>query len=320
MLLTAPVRRAFPIAPAFAADSNEPESGKSMLIKGVGALMTGREIAGRPFATNEEERRKALGTAFMQGCPMLFWDNVDSVIEGASMEMALTSATFEDRKLGAHEGFNAPTNVLQAFTGNHLSVGGDGMTSRIYVSKIVPTETLAQRLTDGDFRHPMLIDWIIENRPALIAAALTALRAFILHGRDSMPSTKSRFVQWGNTIGNALIWYGYQDPVRGGDGLRASDPVREAMREVMKAWKSRAKFQAVTAAELLGHDTVKAAIAGAMGVREIDLTPIKAASYINKMVGVNLGGVWRVKVQPQIGYRSTRKWCLDCPDDLDFLD
>jgi hypothetical protein len=110
LLLTAVTRRTFPIAPAFAADSNEPESGKSMLLKAAGALMTGREIAGRPFSQSEEERRKALGTAFVEARPFLFFDNVDCVIEGASLEMALTSAQFDDRKLGSHEGFNAPTN------------------------------------------------------------------------------------------------------------------------------------------------------------------------------------------------------------------
>jgi hypothetical protein len=68
---TAVTRRIFPTAPAFAADSNEPESGKSMLLKAAGALMTGREIAGRPFSQLEEERREAIGTAFVEGRPFL---------------------------------------------------------------------------------------------------------------------------------------------------------------------------------------------------------------------------------------------------------
>jgi hypothetical protein len=42
-----------------------------MLLKAAGALMTGREIAGRPFSQLEEERRKAIGTAFVEGRPFL---------------------------------------------------------------------------------------------------------------------------------------------------------------------------------------------------------------------------------------------------------
>ncbi len=97
MMLTGVVRRALPTAPAFAVDANEPESGKTELIKVVGTLMTGREIAAHPFSDSEEERRKALGTAFMEGRPVLFFDNVDCLIEGAALNMALTSAMFEDR-------------------------------------------------------------------------------------------------------------------------------------------------------------------------------------------------------------------------------
>jgi hypothetical protein len=316
MLLTGPVRRGISIAPAFAADSNEPESGKSMLIKAAGALMTGREIAGRPFATNEEERRKALGTAFLQASPVLFYDNVDCIIEGASIEMALTSPLFEDRKLGAHEGFNSPTNSLMGWTGNHIRVGGNGMTSRIYVARIVPTKTLKQRLADGDFRHPHLIPWIIEHRPRLIAAVLTALRAFIVHGKASMPSTTSRFVEWGNLIGNALIWYGYPDPVRGGDGLREADPVKEAMREVVRPWAKLCGYDPVTAADLLKHEEIRKAIGSAIGARSLlDVSPIAATGYIKKLVGVNLDMSSKVEALPaRPGRRYAQQFKLTEPD------
>jgi hypothetical protein len=108
------------------------------------------------------------------------------------------------------------------------------MTTRVLACRIVPTKTLAQRLTDGDFRHRFPIDWIIKNRPRLIAAVLLALRAFIVHGEDRMPPTVSRFPEWGSLIGNALIWYGYPDPTRGGDAIREEDPVKEAMRTVVR--------------------------------------------------------------------------------------
>jgi hypothetical protein len=307
LMLTAVTRRGFPTAPAFAADSNEPESGKTMLLKAAGALMTGREIAGRPFSANEEERRKSIGTALYEGRPMLLFDNADgTTIEGASLEMMLTMPLFEDRKLGSHEGISAPTNALTAFSCNHISVGGTGMTTRIYVARVVPTKSLAERLTDGDFRHADLIRWIFENRPQLIAAVLTALRAFIVHGKDKMPSTKSRFVEWGNLIGNALIWYGYADPVLGCEGIKAEDPVKEAMAEVARLWFDNFRRKPVRAADLAGCPEICAVIAGAEGLLRVqDVSVQVASSYIKRMVGVRLGGVFGVE---QVAQSSTRRY------------
>jgi hypothetical protein len=311
MLTTGPVRRGLKIAPAFAADSNEPESGKSMLLKAAGALMTGREIAGRPFSENEEERRKALGTAYVEARPVLFFDNVDCVIEGASLEMALTTPMFEDRKLGSHEGIAAPTNALTLFSANHVSVGGDGMTTRVLVSRIVPAKTLAQRLTDGDFKHPHLIDWIIENRPRLIAAVLTALRAFIVHGKDGMPPTVSRFPQWGGLIGNALIWYGYADPTRGGDAIREADPVKEAMRGVVRSWLRNFRRDSVTAADIVSCPDMREVIGAANDWRERDVSAIRAAHYIKKMIGVSLDQPYIVERMPErAGRRYEARWRL----------
>lgn len=315
MLLTGPVRRGLKIAPAFAADSNEPESGKSMLLKAAGALMTGRAIAGRPFSESEEERRKALGTAFSEARPVLFFDNVDCVIEGASLEMALTTPLFEDRKLGKHEGIAAPTNALTLFSANHISVGGDGMTTRVLVARIVPAKKLSERLADNEFRHPDLIEWIIENRPALIAAVLTALRAFIIHGQASAKPTISRFPEWGSLIGNALIWYGFPDPTRGGDVLRDADPVKEAMRTVVQQWRHHFKLDPVSAADLAGSPAMREAIGAAKGLRQGDVSAHAVSGYVKKMIGVGLDLPYTVAAIPQPpGRRYATRWHLVLTD------
>ncbi len=312
-MLTAVTRRIYPTAPAFAADSNEPESGKSMLLKAGGALMTGREIAGRPFSQSEEERRKALGTAFVEARPFLFFDNVDCVVEGASLEMALTSAHFDDRKLGSHEGITAPTNSLMAFSANHLEVGGNGMTTRILVSRLVPDKPLSERLKAGAFKHPLLIPWIIANRPKLIAAVLTALRAFKLHGQKDAKPTISRFPEWGALIGNAMIWYGYPDPTRSGDAIRKADPVHEAMRGVVTAWRQSfpGVGENVTAAMLTASPTVRDAVSAATRVNERDINPLIVSKYVKKLVGVRLGLPCQVVDGPDDGHSKTRRWRLE---------
>jgi hypothetical protein len=167
-------------------------------------------------------------------------------------------------------------------------------------------------LTDGDFRHPDLIRWIIENRPQLIAAVLTALRAFIVQGKAKMPSTKSRFVEWGNLIGNALIWYGYRDPVLGCDGIKAEDPVKEAMSEVVRLWFRNFQRKPVRAADLVGCPEIREAIAGAEGLLRVqDVSTQVASGYIKRMVGVRLGGVFGVEqVAQSSARRYAKRWRL----------
>ncbi|MCG2628840.1 bifunctional DNA primase/polymerase [Bradyrhizobium sp. WYCCWR 13023] len=321
MLLTAPVRRVLPTAPAFAADSNEPESGKSELLKVGVALMTGREIAGHPFSENEEERRKAIGTAFSEGRPALLFDNVTSVIEGPSLEMALTMPVFEDRKLGSHEGLSAPTNTLMLFSANHLSVGGNGMSTRILASRIVPTKPLAKRFADGDFRHENLIGWVIENRPRLIAAVLTALRAFILHGPKDVKPT-SRFPEWSRLIGNALVWYGYPDPVRGGDAVRRDDPVKEAQREIVREWRAIFGYEPVTAAMIKGRVEMRELIAPNLKerTRVDEISSKQTTGYVGRLVGVGLDLPYMVQRIPETSTRrDVIRWRLvptGSPDDF----
>lgn len=322
MLLTAPIRRTLPTAPAFAADSNEPESGKSELLKAAVALMTGREIAGHPFSENEEERRKAIGTAFSEGRPALLFDNVTSVIEGPSLEMALTMPVFEDRKLGSHEGLSAPTNTLMLFSANHLSVGGNGMSTRILASRIVPTKPLAQRFADGDFKHENLIGWIIESRPRLIAAVLTALRAFILHGPKGGKPT-SRFPEWSRLIASALVWYGYPDPVRGGDAVRRDDPVKEAQREVVREWRALFGYERVTAAMIRSSAEMRDAVAPNMKerTRVDEISSKQITGYVKTLEGVGLDLPYKVQRVPDSSKRrDILRWELvrtNIPDDFE---
>jgi hypothetical protein len=92
-------------------------------------------------------------------------------------------------------------------------------------------------------------------------------------------------------IGNALIWYGYRDPTMSGDAIRKADPVHEAMRAVVSAWRQSFPEigQAVTAAMLLASPTVKEAISAATKIRVGDLNTMNVGNYARKLVGVNLG-------------------------------
>ena len=63
------------------------------------------------------------------------------------------------------------------------------------------------------FEHPNLPVYIKQNRPRLIAAALTVLRGYAIHPTSlSLPPLDS-FEEWSWRVRDALVWLGEEDPV-----------------------------------------------------------------------------------------------------------
>ena len=286
MLLTAAVRRTLDIAPVYGIDADDQEAGKTTLAKVAGAIATGRDIAVHAFATNEEERAKTLAALLLTAAPVMLFDNVDDIIESAEIEKSITSALYECRPFGKNDTIRfAPTNALTIFTANKIRVGGT-FASRMIVSRLVPPLTLAER----KFTYPDLIGHVILIRPSLVVAILTALRAYLVNGKGEVTlKDNDRFPQWSNLIRSAVVWYGYADPIRGGDKLRADDPVKEAQREVLRQWWLKFMGEAVTAKQLADDPMVRPALADGMKIRALDLTSFNVSPYIDKIFGVKLG-------------------------------
>jgi putative DNA primase/helicase len=305
-ILTGPVRRTLDIAPAFAVTAKEAETGKTELCKFILGVMVGREISGQPFSDSEEERRKAIGANLRNGRPGLFFDNADNVtIEGDFMEKMVTLPFVTDRILTTMEEYTAPTNTLILFNGNHISVGG-AMTTRVLLSRIVTDTPLAKRT----FIYPDLFKYVVEHRAELVAAVLTALRAWLVHGVPEQGRDTSRFPQWDRLVAQALVWYGYADPARGGDELREVDPVKEAKREVVRAWAAAFGDKTITAVELQKHAVVREAIASARGRHEREITPTVVGRYVGTIEDVRLDLDWRV-VRSASAHNKSAQWRLE---------
>lgn len=307
-ILTGPVRRMLPSAPAFAFVANEVESGKSTAAEISPALMTGRKIAGQTFTNDPDEQRKGIMAHCACGSPALLYDNVDCVVTGAPLEMALTSSSIEARLLGANDKqVTALTNMLVLMTGNKLVIGGD-MTSRVLVCWIIAK----MALKDRKFRYPKLIEHVIANRPQLIAAVLTALRAYILHGQAQTMTEigGDRFVDWSNLIAGCLIWYGYADPRRSGDAVRADDPVKEGQRAVVQQWQKVFDEKWTTAADLRSDPSIRQAVSDAINVAERNVTPHMVAGFISKMHGVNLALNYEIVRDDKAKRNHAMRWHL----------
>ena len=305
-ILTGPVRRTLDIAPAFAVTAKEAETGKTELCKFIAGITTGRAVSGQPFSDSEEERRKSIGGNLRAGRPILFFDNADNVvIEGDFLEKVITLPSVTDRVLSMTEEYTAPTNSLVLFNGNHITVGG-AMTTRVLLTRIVTDTPLAKR----KFVYPDLFNYVVEHRPDLVWAVLVALRAWLVHGEPDSKRDTSRFPQWDKLIAQALVWYGYADPMRGGDELRDVDPVKEAKREVVRQWSMKFGDSTVSALDLQRAVEVRQAIAAARGRHERDITPMMVGKYVGTVEDVRLDLDWRVIRAPMTAEKSSQ-WRLE---------
>jgi hypothetical protein len=102
-------------------------SGKTTALFMLIMAVTGLRAPAASWSPNEEERRKALLSYFIEGVGYIIWDNIPrgSKITCPHIERSCTTRTYQDRKLGVNQLVAASSAVLQCFTGNNIAPKGD---------------------------------------------------------------------------------------------------------------------------------------------------------------------------------------------------
>jgi len=94
------------------------------------------------------------------------------------------------------------------------------------LSRIVPDAALSEREFKNKCGAGGLEDYVIKERPKLVAAALTILLGYIAAGRPVV-SPNFRFKAWRKLVADSLIWLGEVDPCLSCKRVQDSDPVQE---------------------------------------------------------------------------------------------
>jgi hypothetical protein len=310
MLLTSVSRRSLRTAPMFAISAYEAQSGKTLLGHLAGAMATGREIAVRPWQTDEYQRTNALAMALEAGDPVLLFDNLgpDAPLTGDSFNAVITSPMWSTRRLGSNSGKDSlvvPTNVLLVGTGNHMVIGGDMAEGRVLETRIIPDRALWQR----SFIYRDLLKHVLENRPQYVAAALTILRGYAV-AADKRPPTKFRHHEWGDLVAGAVAWLGLPDPCLAEQRAKATDPAREAQEDVVRAWASAFGAEWVEVQKLIRHETVGSLIASYLGLPSLlQLNFKNATPFLRDLIGVPRLG-FKVEHMAGDGNHRPARWRL----------
>jgi len=231
-ILTATVRHGLKNAPMHTFNAPVMASGKSLLADVVALVATGHPATVMSYTPDGDEMRKRVLSVLMQGDLVVNLDNVEEPLSSQTLCTVLTQESFTDRILGVNKTGTAPTLCCWIATGNNLVVAGD-LTTRIVPCNLDPQ---VERPEEREFQRN-LYDWIPANRPALIQAGLTVLRAYIVAGKPKQPIKNfARFEDWSGLVRSALVWLGESDPLTGRDALEDGDPVRVKLRALLLAW------------------------------------------------------------------------------------
>lgn len=257
LLLTFVQRRAIDAAPAFLITAPKVGTGKTSLVRFASRAVHGRSIGAGPFSGENEEQRKAITAALLTNPPAVLFDNLaaGSSFNSNELAIAMTSADWEDRKLGSTERLKLPNRAVWCFTGNNISLKSD-LRRRFVVIRMV-----SDRVAHHEQLFTRNIDvWPTEHRTEV----LRALISILLWGARSDVKLKSEsgFQQWDAEVRRVVYALTGVDPFRSlaeQSGEEEEDEEEEAIAAVMMSWAALCGEERRTVAEWVErvHDAAK---------------------------------------------------------------
>jgi len=268
-------------APMFVLDANTPGTGKGLLADAMACIVEGRSVPPTPQAENDGEERKQITAAAMDGSRIVMFDNLTRPLGSGALEAVLTSTRWRDRVLGISKLFVGDVYTVWIATGNNVAFRKRD-TIRRTVHIRLETDLQDPEARQG-FQHPDLRAWVLANRPILVAAALTILRAYCAAGRPDMKlSPWGSFEGWSALVRSAIVWVGLEDPAKTRDDLAATaDTELTALVDLLTGWEemcthvahSSGGCTAAKALEELGKDEAESR----MHVRGLRFAPLRSA-------------------------------------------
>ena len=195
-------RSLFPDRPAFWVTAGRRGGGKTTALTMLIMATLGLRPAAAAWTPNEEERRKALLSYFMDGVPYILWDNVPrgTTISCPHIERSCTAETYVDRKLGVSERVQASAATIHLFTGNNIGPKGD-LASRSLQARIEVDRTDPE---NRPFRHCDPIGWTEANRAKILQALYTIVLGNPELSKVRRAPAKTRFKLWWRVVGAAI--------------------------------------------------------------------------------------------------------------------
>ena len=199
--------------PAFIVDASTRGTGKSLTTDLIGVIATGRCTAKMSWPADDIELEKVLGGYAMRGAMIVNFDNVVRPFGGGPLDRCLTAVdTVELRVLGTSSVPEVLWRATVLATGNNVTLTGDTARRSVIIRLESPLEHPEDR---EDFKIANIIEYCRTERPRLVVAGLTLLRAWFVASRPNDGASKrwGSFEAWSEVIPRALVFAGGANPL-----------------------------------------------------------------------------------------------------------
>ena len=225
-----------------------PGTGATLLVDMLTFPALGYPVAVMTEGRDEDEWRKRITSKLRTMPAFVSIDNLRRRLDSAAVSSAITSRSWEDRKLGATEMLKIPVRCAWIATGNNPALSTE--IARRTVRIRLDAHQDRPWLRTG-FRHENLRAWAEENRGQLVWAMLTMIRAWLVAGRPKGTARLGMFEQWSEVIGGVLSVAGIPGFLGNlSQFYEASDAEGETWRTFLGAWLEQFGAQEVSGKEL----------------------------------------------------------------------
>ncbi len=217
--------------PFFLINANSPRTGKTLLSEITSHIVVGRDFTKMSQHVDEEAERKVITSLAMSGCLYVLIDNINRPFGSGALDMALTSQTVSDRSMHTFAMASGAFMAVMAGTGNNVQFKQGVDTAPRTLEIALETDLDRPENREG-FRHWPLMEYVQQNRPRLVMAALTMLRGYCAAGMpDQGLKNWGGFEAWSRLIRHCLVWSGLTDPYEAHTELLDSADTDRELRE-----------------------------------------------------------------------------------------
>jgi len=284
-------------------DKPQQGTGASLLAEIISTIATGRAAAMMTAQKDDEGWRKAILSLLLRGQAIVTIDNIEGTLFAPSLGAILTATAFQDRILGRSEMVTLSNRATWIATGNNIKLAGDLPRRCIWVRMDARIARPWMRDLSG-FKHPQLIEWVSNERGAILAAILTIARGWRVAG---MPDAQrlpnlGGYESYCRVVGGVLAYMGVSGFLANLDAMyNEADTETPQWAGFLEVWHDVLGDNLVTAAELITrieYDTeLRAALPDTIADTEARNYSVRLGQRLAKRKGVRYpNGVMLVKV------------------------
>ena len=188
--------------------ANRERAGKDFCAGINGIVYEGKYVEETPISTGEfnssgtnDELRKKLMSAFIQGRRCLHFANNKGKLNSAILEGVLTNPIYSDRILGTNKMGVFSNEMDYSFSGNiGITLTPDLINRSVFIKLFLDIEDA----NDRDFENPLLHELVLDNRGNILAALYSLINNWIDKGSKPGSIPFASYPEWAKICGGIM--------------------------------------------------------------------------------------------------------------------